>query len=139
MTTPASDMQTLVTLNDEYVRSVQQSDVKRFELLLADDFLATLSDGSLLDRKQFLAYTAKPVTISNLAAHDVNVRLMGDFAIVHARTTFTLPDGRPSEGRYRCLGTAQRTLAGNRSPRHTEVTSVRYVRGRASGAAPRAH
>jgi ketosteroid isomerase-like protein len=100
MTTAASDMQTLVTLNDEYIRSVQQSDVKRFEQLLADDFLATLSDGSLLDRRQFLTYTAKPATISNLAAHDVNVRLMGDFAIVHARTTFTLSDGRPSEGRY---------------------------------------
>jgi ketosteroid isomerase-like protein len=99
-TTAASDLQTLATLNDDYIRSVQRSDVKRFEQLLADDFLATLSDGSLLDRRQFLEYTAKPVTISQLAAHDVNIRLMGEFAIVHARTTFTLADGRPSEGRY---------------------------------------
>ena len=96
----ASDLQTLATLNDDYIRSVQRSDVKRFDQILADDFIATLSDGSLLNRQQFLAYTAKSVTISALAAHDVNIRVMGDFAIVHARTTFTLADGRPSEGRY---------------------------------------
>src|SRR5262245_41925293 len=96
----ASDVQILTALNEEYVRSVQRSDISRFEQLLAGDFLCTLSDGSLLDRQQFLAYTAKPVAISNLAAHDVNVRLLGDMAIVHARTTFMQPDGRPGEGRY---------------------------------------
>jgi ketosteroid isomerase-like protein len=96
----ASDLDTLVALNDDYIRSVQTSDVRRFERILADDFLACLSDGSLLDRARFLEYAAKPATISNLAAHDVNVRLMGDFAIIHARTTFTLADGRNGEGRY---------------------------------------
>jgi hypothetical protein len=30
----------------------------------------------------------------------MNVRLLGDFAIVHARTTFTLADGRAGAGRY---------------------------------------
>jgi ketosteroid isomerase-like protein len=96
----ASDLETLLALNEDYIRSVQRSDVARFEQILADDFLATLSGGQLLDRRAFLAHAAEPVAISNLAAHDVNVRLMGDFAIVHARTTFTLPDGRPGEGRY---------------------------------------
>jgi ketosteroid isomerase-like protein len=98
--TAASDVETLLALNDDYIRSVQTSDVQRFGRILADDFLASLSDGSLLDRARFLEYTAKPATISNLAAHDVNVRVMGDFAIIHARTTFTLADGRNGEGRY---------------------------------------
>jgi ketosteroid isomerase-like protein len=40
------------------------------------------------------------VQISSLEVHDVNVRLMGDFAIIHARTTYTGPDGRPGSGRY---------------------------------------
>ena len=97
---PAGDLATLARLNQDYIRSVQTSDVKRFNEILADDFLCSLPDGSLIDRVRFLEQTARPVTISNLAAHDVNVRLMGDFAIVHARTTFTLPDGRNSEGRY---------------------------------------
>ena len=74
--------------------------MKRFSEILADDFLASLPDGSLLDRGKFLAYTAKPVTISDLKALDVVIRLMGDFAIIHARTTYTLADGKAGAGRY---------------------------------------
>ena len=99
-TDTAPDLQTLVALNDDYIRSVQTSDVQRFREILADDFLCSLPDGSLVDRERFLQQTALPVTISNLQAHDVEVRLMGDFAIVHARTTFTAQDGNPGAGRY---------------------------------------
>jgi ketosteroid isomerase-like protein len=87
-------------LNDDYIQSVQHSNVKRFEEMLADDFLCSMADGSLLDRKAFLDQTAKPVTIRDLQAHDVNVRLMGDFAIIHARTSYTTADGAQSGGRY---------------------------------------
>lgn len=97
---PAEDLATLARLNEDYIRSVQSSDVKRFNEILADDFLCSLPDGSLIDRVRFLEQTARPVTISNLAAHDVNVRLMGDFAIVHARTTYTTADGKAGAGRY---------------------------------------
>jgi ketosteroid isomerase-like protein len=96
----ADDLKTLAALNDDYIRSVQTSDVGRFNEILADDFLCSLPDGSLVDRGRFLQLTAQPVTISNLAAHDVNVRLMGDFAIIHARTTYTTADGRAASGRY---------------------------------------
>jgi ketosteroid isomerase-like protein len=89
-----------VQLNEDYIESVKKSDVERFREILADDFLCTLPDGTHIDREQFLVHTAKPYTLSNLQAHDVNVRLMGDFAIVHARTTFTLPDGTDGTGRY---------------------------------------
>jgi ketosteroid isomerase-like protein len=96
----ANDLATLTKLNDDYIQSVQRSDVKRFEEILSDDFLCSMADGSLLDRKAFLEQTAKPVTIKNLQAHDVNVRLMGDFAIIHASTSYTLSDGTTSGGRY---------------------------------------
>jgi ketosteroid isomerase-like protein len=99
-TDTASDLATLTALNADYIRSVQHSDVSRFEEILADDFLCSQADGSLVDRATFLEVTARPVTIRDLAAHDVNVRLMGDFAIVHARTTYTLQDGRAGSGRY---------------------------------------
>jgi ketosteroid isomerase-like protein len=95
------DLATLTALNRDYIASVQHGDVSRFEEILAEDFLCSHPDGSLVDRKRFLEQTARPVTISNLEAHDVNVRLMGDFAIIHARTTFTLcADGRQGGGRY---------------------------------------
>ena len=94
------DLTILLELNRDYIRSVQTSDVKRFKEILADDFLCSLPDGALVDRESFLEQTALPATISNLEVHDVNVRLMGDFAIIHAQTTFTTRDGRPGMGRY---------------------------------------
>ena len=99
-TVSPSDLTALLELNQAYIRSVQDSDVRRFNEILADDFLCSLPDGSLVDRAQFLEQTAKPARISNLQAHDVKVRQMGDFAIIHARTTYSGPDGRPGSGRY---------------------------------------
>ena len=98
--TAVNDLEVLTKLNDDYIQSVQHSNVKRFDEFLADDFLASMPDGSLLNRKAFLEQTARPVTIRNLQAHDVNVRLMGDFAIIHARTSYTTADGAESGGRY---------------------------------------
>ena len=99
-TAPTADLHVLLGLNRDYIRSVQRGDVQRFEEILADDFLCSNPDGSLIDRAAFLEQTAKPVTIANLGAHDVNVRIMGDVAIIHARTTYTLPDGGAGSGRY---------------------------------------
>jgi hypothetical protein len=45
-----NDLAILQALNDDYIRSVQASDVKRFDEILAADFLCSLPDGSLLDR-----------------------------------------------------------------------------------------
>ncbi len=99
-TTAASDLDVLSRLNEDYIASVQHSNVKRFDEILADDFLCSNPDGTLIDRRAFLQQTAKPVTIRNLKAHDVNIRLLGDVAIVHARTTYTTADGADSGGRY---------------------------------------
>ena len=93
-------METLLALNGDYIDSVQRGDVQRFDEILADDFVCSNPDGSLVDRAGFLEQTTRPVTISGLAAHDVDVRLLGDVAIIHARTTYTLADGRPGTGRY---------------------------------------
>ena len=95
-----TDLETLLALNRDYITSVQTSDVRRFDEILADDFLCTNPDGSLVNRAGFLKQTARPVAISNLQVHDVDVRLMGDFAIIHARTAYTRPAGQPGAGRY---------------------------------------
>jgi ketosteroid isomerase-like protein len=102
MTTTATqnDLVTLMRLNDDYIGAAKASDVARFSELLADEFLCSLPDGSLIDRAQFLANTARPYTLRDLDAHEVKVRIIGDVAIVHARTTFVLPNGKPGSGRY---------------------------------------
>jgi ketosteroid isomerase-like protein len=99
-TTLDSELDILRQLNSDYIRSVQTSDVQRFDQILADDFLCTNPDGSLVDKPLFLKQTAAPVRISNLEAHDVKIRILGDFAIIHARTSYTLPGGGTGSGRY---------------------------------------
>ena len=95
-----SDRETLESLNRDYIASVQNSDVERFSQILSDDFLNTNPDGSLVDKAGFLKQIAPPAKIRDLGCHDVAVRIFGDFAIIHARTSYVYLDGRPGSGRY---------------------------------------
>ncbi len=95
-----SDLKILEDLNRDYIASVQAGDTKRFGEILSEDFLNTNPDGSLVDKPGFLKQIAPPVKIKDLACHDVNVRVMGDFAIIHARTSYALLDGQAGHGRY---------------------------------------
>ena len=94
------DLDTLTALNRDFTASVQKGDVKRFEEILADDFMDSRPDGSLLDKAEFLKLTAQPVTISGLVAEDVRIRLLGDFAIIHGRFNSRSADGKQRRGRY---------------------------------------
>src|ERR1700738_1335254 len=99
-TTTRSDLDALTALNRDYIHSMQHGDVQRFDEILAEDFLCSNPDGSLVDKNQFLAQTARPVTISGLAVKDVKVRILGDVAIIHARTSYTTAEGEQRKGRY---------------------------------------
>jgi peptide-methionine (R)-S-oxide reductase len=94
------DIDELTALNRDFVTSAQNSDVGRFDEILAPEFYCSNPDKSLVDRAAFLEQTAKPVTIKNLQAHDVKIRIMGDFAIIHAATSYATPDGLQAHGRY---------------------------------------
>jgi ketosteroid isomerase-like protein len=96
----SNDIEELTALNRDYVASVQNCDVKRFDAILARDFYCSNPDKSLVDRPAFLKQTAVPVTIKNLTAHDVKIRVLGDFAIIHAATSYTTADGQQAHGRY---------------------------------------
>jgi ketosteroid isomerase-like protein len=95
-----SDRAALLRLNRDYVDAVQNGDVGRFEEILAEDFLCSNPDGSVVDRAGFLEQTARPVAIRGLAAQDVVVRIMGDVALIHARTSYAKADGASGAGRY---------------------------------------
>jgi ketosteroid isomerase-like protein len=108
----SSDRDALTALNRDYIDSVQNSDVRRFDEILALGFFCSNPDGSLIDRAQFLQQTAQPLAIRGLTAEDVVMRLFSngrelldengdtDFAIIHARTRYTKPDGTAGAGRY---------------------------------------
>lgn len=93
-------MQTLQELNQDYIDSVAKSDVHRFGQILSEDFLNSNPDGSIVDKAQFLAQIGRLAAVSNLKCEDVRIRILGEFAIVHGRTTYTKPDGQPGAGRY---------------------------------------
>lgn len=96
----ANDRDTLHALNEAYVRAVATSDVRWFDENLSVDFLNTNPDCTIVDRAGFLARIAKPAGVTGLHPDNVNIRLFGDFAIIHARTVYTKPDGSPGTGRY---------------------------------------
>ena len=96
----SQDIDELTALNRDYVASVQNGDVRRFDEILAQDFYCSNPDKSLVDRTGFLKQTAVPVTIRNLVATDVKIRIMGDFAIIHGATSYTSAEGKPAAGRY---------------------------------------
>jgi ketosteroid isomerase-like protein len=87
-------------LNRDYIKSVQTSDVRWFEANLANDFLNINADGSLVDRAGFLTQIAKPINLSSLAATEVRLRIIGDVAVINARTVYTKPDGQSGSRRY---------------------------------------
>jgi uncharacterized protein DUF4440 len=100
MSTIDTHRATLSELNRNYVRAVDEADVAWFDAHLAADFHNTNPDGTLIDRVAFLAQIGRGSTVRNIREHDIVIRILGDFAIIHARTTYEKPDGTLGAGRY---------------------------------------
>ena len=71
-------------------------------------------DCILIDRKAFLAQIGRGFSVKKIREHDVIIRILGDFATIHARTSYSTKE----EGRVRLVGTVsdkaltqRRTLA----------------------------
>lgn len=90
----------LKELNRNYIRAVDEADVGWFDANLADDFRNTNPDGSFIDRSAFLAQIGRGSSVKRIREHDVVIRVLGDFAIIHARTSYQKPDGTEGGGRY---------------------------------------
>ena len=96
----STDMEILQHLNLNYLRSVEQSDVSWFDENLADDFLNTNSDGTVVDRAGFLGQIARKSPVTDLSASDVRIRVIENVGVVNARTHYTKPDGSRGSGYY---------------------------------------
>jgi len=95
-----ADLEILQGLNQGFIRSVRMSDVGWFDRNLTEDFLNSNADGTLVDRAAFLRQIAPPCPVSNFDVEDVRIRILGDTAIIHGRTTYTKPNGQAAAGRY---------------------------------------
>ena len=96
----SNDIEELTALNRDYVASVQNCDVKRFDQILAQDFYCSNPDKSLVDRAAFLKQTAMPVTIKNLRAEDVKFACSAISPSSTRRRAIRTADGQQARGRY---------------------------------------
>ena len=95
----ADDLATLRELNRNYVRAAAESDVKWYADHLAADYMATNPDGSFVDKAGFLArFPGGPK--KDYEAVDVNIRILGEVALIHSGFVDRRPDGKTGHGRY---------------------------------------
>ena len=93
-------LETLEALNRGYLLAGEKADVGWYAEHLAEDYMATNPDDSLVDKAGFLARIAKGTSASNYRAPAVRIQLVGDVALIHASFEDTKLDGRTGKGRY---------------------------------------
>ena len=91
---------TLERLNQEYVDALMNGDVEWYREHLAEDFVCIESDGSVLNKDQFLDNTAKGPEVADYILHDVDIRVYGEAALVRATGVWTREDGSMGMSRY---------------------------------------
>lgn len=95
-----SDKLTLVRLNQEYVDAFMNADVDWYRQHLAEDFVCIESDGSILDKAEFLTNTAKGPDVADYRLQNVDVRIYGSAALVQATGLWTGKNGTKGMSRY---------------------------------------
>ena len=91
---------TLERLNQEYVDAFMNADVEWYREHLADDFVVIESDGSILNKEEFLINTAKGSDVADYKLQKVDVRIYGDVALIQATGLWTGKDGAKGMSRY---------------------------------------
>ena len=95
-----TDKTTLERLNQQYVDAFMNADVEWYREHLADDFVVIESDGSVLNKTDFLANTAKGPDVAEYKLEDVNVRIYGKVALIQATGHWIGKDGSKGLSRY---------------------------------------
>ncbi len=95
-----SDKQILLQLNQQYVDAFMNADVDWYRTHLAEDFVCIESDGSVLDKEQFLNRTAKGPDVTDYNLESVDVRIYGATALVRATGFWSRKDGAMGISRY---------------------------------------
>jgi ketosteroid isomerase-like protein len=89
--------------NEDYVHAFLRSDVAYFQQALADDFIAVLADGRLIDKAGFLQQAVHRPDAEELRLRDVVVRIFPDSAVVTAMVSYHRGDGTAVTTRYSML------------------------------------
>src|SRR5436190_1036185 len=89
----SDDLATLQELNRNYVRAGAEPDLRWYADNLAEDYRATNPDGSFVDKAGFLARFKEGGRKKDYEPVDVNIRILGDVALIHSGFLDRGPDG----------------------------------------------
>jgi ketosteroid isomerase-like protein len=95
-----SEEATLSRLNEQYIQSFLTANVAWYGEHLADDFVCIESNGSLLDKTQFLQKTADGPDLVDYRLAEVRIRIFGDVALLHGKGLFKRHDATSGTSRY---------------------------------------
>ena len=91
-------------LEHELVGAIGSGDLAAYDRLVADDYVALRATGDQTKAQVMDGYRARRLAFRGLDVTDLDVRLLGETAIVSARTLGTrVEDGRETENRVRYL------------------------------------
>jgi ketosteroid isomerase-like protein len=90
---------TLHELNARYIRAFVESDTTWYSENLSDDFVCTLADGRRVDKTDFLRRNAEGPGVTDVTYDEIDVRPLGDVALVHGVTHY-VRDGARASTRY---------------------------------------
>src|SRR4029453_14387945 len=86
-------------LNAQYIRAFVEADAAWYVENLTADFTCSLSDGTRIGKEEFLRKIASGPGVSEVRYDEVDVRPLGDMALVHGVTHY-VRNGEPTSTRY---------------------------------------
>jgi len=95
----ADAVASLHDLNAQYIRAFVEADVDWYRKHLSEDFVCTLGDGRRIGKAEFLVRAAEGPGVTDVTYDEIDVRPLGDVALVHGVTHF-VRDGTTGSTRY---------------------------------------
>jgi hypothetical protein len=129
----------LRAINHRFVESFVAAHGEFMDVLTAEEFLQTASDGSWHGREDFVAQMRKPAPLDGATYDDVRVRLFGPVALLHGVFEALHRDGKVAKVRYTDVyvwnGAAWRLVSAQNTP-IKDAVAVRQQTGTAPAHAP---
>jgi homoserine O-acetyltransferase len=98
------DARQVEALERELIAAIGGGDLVAYDRLVADDYVALRPAGDQTKSQVIATYRSAALAYRGLDIHDVSVKLLGDTAVLSARTSGTrIEDGKESPNRVRYL------------------------------------
>src|SRR5688572_15058521 len=103
MTHTATPTEEIAALNKEWMRSYVKRDTAFLKQYLAEDYVGTFPNGTVLDKRgEIAALESGAVVITDMRPSEMKVQLYGEAAVITGRSAIeALVNGAAESGEYR--------------------------------------